>query len=110
MIDPQVAFDKLNGFQTPDELAEYFKSEDIQGTKATHENCPIAKWMTKTTGMTSSAAHFILILDARSDFFVSTPKVMLDFMALFDAGHYPELVENRESNISSFWSAASYRV
>lgn len=93
MIDPQVAFDKLNGFQTPKELADYFKSEGIKGTKAGHEVCPIANWMTKTTGMRTSVAAYVIVLDVRSDFCETSPSLLVDFMSEFDRGDYPELEE-----------------
>lgn len=96
MIDPQVAFDKLNGFQTPKELADFFNSEGIKGAKAAHADCPVATWMTKTTGMQTSVADSIIILDQRSNFSISTPQVMNDFIVRFDRGEFPELEDNRE--------------
>jgi hypothetical protein len=93
MIDPQVAFDKLNGFQTPKELADYFKSEGIKGYKASHVDCPIASWMTKTIGMRTSVAGYVVVLDARSNFFVKTPPVLTKFMTIFDRGDFPELLK-----------------
>lgn len=110
MIDPQVAFDKLAGFQVASELADYFKSEGIQGTKAYHDECPIAIWMTKTTGMRTSVADYVIILDSRSQFSANSSPAMIDFMRSFDRGDYPELVKNREvsynlggSSVSSYW-------
>jgi hypothetical protein len=100
MVDPQVAFDKLAGFQTAYELADFFKAENIKGEKASHNKCPIATWMKKTTGVYSSAADQIVVqngnfdpYDFIPDFNVKVTEMMKDFMHKFDRGEFPELVK-----------------
>lgn len=100
MIDPQVAFDKLAGFQNAYEIADFFKSEGIKGEKASHNKCPIAAWMRKTTGIYSSAAGSIVVQNGNyyegeefaPDFRVEATTMMADFMNKFDRGDFPELV------------------
>ena len=100
MIDPQVAFDKLAGFQTSYEIADFFKAENIKGEKASHNKCPIATWMKKTTGIYSSAAGTIVVQNGNftpgdefiPDFRAEPTIVMVEFMNKFDRGIFPWLV------------------
>lgn len=103
MIDAQVAFDKLAGFQSAYEIADFFRSEGIKGFKASHNLCPIATWMSKATGIYSSAADHILVQDGNFsplegekfslDFRVKVTPVMKEFMKKFDRGDFPELLK-----------------
>lgn len=103
MIDAQVAFDKLAGFQSAYEIADFFRSEGIKGFKASHNECPIANWMRETTGIYSSAAGYVVVQNGNFsplegekfhlDFMVKVTPVMKEFMKKFDRGDFPELLK-----------------
>jgi hypothetical protein len=103
-IDVSVAHDKLTGFQSADELAEFFKQEGIQGSCGLATSCAIAKWMQQTTGrliavskdeMWDETDEDIDYLTAK-DKLVKHNEVLSDFVFKFDRGYYPELVNDYE--------------
>jgi hypothetical protein len=104
MIDMQVAVDKLAGFQTCDEIADYLRSEGIVGNVGRHDSCPVALWLGKTTGQTASVAGYIIpgIASITEDKLVNeviqTPQVIKDFIKKFDSRLYPDLIERKKSN------------
>lgn len=92
MIDPQVAYDKIAGFETANELADYLLSEDCKGVRASAGMCPLAVYMRGQTGAASTASNKIKVygLD-KEDHFDHTPATEC-FMGLFDTGEFPDLV------------------
>ena len=97
MIDPQVAWDKLSGFETAEDLRKYFISENVTGQKSRAQFCPIAKWMMDQTGMRFVVAGHVstwdLVQDRLSVEFDHTAATR-EFMINFDVNQYPELVED----------------
>lgn len=94
-VAPEVAFDKIACFETANELAEYFKAEGIKGYRSQHDACPIARWLSCTTGREASVATFIII-DSYDDSLVFTTTAtdsMVAFMDTFDHGGFPELID-----------------
>ena len=100
MIDPQVAWDKLLNFDTAQELREYFQFEGVKGFRISVTECPIANWMTATTGLFTTVSGSIRVwVDANdsrnpmkspvAEF--SHTNVTKNFVKSFDQKKYPEL-------------------
>lgn len=99
MIDPQVAWDKISCFESPEELKDYFVGEQVFGVRKRAFSCPIAIWMANTTGKHTSVAGTIrvgvepwayhYIGEADADFYHT--RTTLAFVKAFDQGLYPEL-------------------
>lgn len=96
MIDPQVAYDKLCSFQTAKELREFFQGENVKGCIGTGDMCPIANWLTDTTGLkTSVATEITFWTEGRMKHFKHTWATTV-FIDQFDDGLYRELIGNPE--------------
>lgn len=90
MIDPIVAFDKLAGFQSAREIADYFRSEGIRGFRMDAFSCPIAAFMQDQTGRRFSVCRDdVSTNDDQFAFETTTP--MADFIVNFDYGLYEDL-------------------
>src|ERR1700745_1706260 len=99
MIDPQVAWDKLSGFETAEELRKYFQELGIQGRRGAFSGCPIANWISQQTGEPSvvdigkiTIAHWTDDQYYRASVFNHTDATY-QFILDFDAGDYPELAQ-----------------
>lgn len=100
MIDPGVCFDKLAGFQTADEIADYFKGEGIQGQMQIETRCPIATYFYRHTDSLFVSVGTIIELHtahpsydhAQSQWLAECTEAMNDFIQVFDEGEYPELI------------------
>ncbi len=105
MIDPQVAYDKLAGLGSTGAIADYFRAEQILGTRGSGVVCPVARYLHRETGITPRVGISGWCPDAR---WVDTGETVdgvriyervfrphqppvAAFVAAFDAGHYPEL-------------------
>lgn len=102
MIDPQVAWDKLAQFQTPEQLRQFFQDEGIKGIVGHAAKCPIATWMQQTTQVRQvTVAGSVKIFNkcvvtsfgepVSNDLKFSHTDATEGFVALFDQGAYPEL-------------------
>lgn len=96
MIDPQVAFDKLAQFETPNELAEYLKTQGFVGRRSQVYSCPIANYMKTLTEFEFAVDTFRIDHWASRTKFITTTAIR-DFVTLFDSGYFPEL-ETYEEN------------
>lgn len=107
MMDFGMAFDKLAGFETAKELADFFKHEGVKGYKGAEESCPIANWMAAQTGESISVTgdHIARYIPDELDdwisdnyetfvgeYYRSPTEAMMNFIIEFDGGDFPELV------------------
>lgn len=89
MIAPEVAVDKLAGFQTADEVARFLAGEGVTGVVGAVEFCPVAQWLRKTTG-----ADRVFVYPGElhvADHHRDTPEAVARFISFFDSTAYPEL-------------------
>lgn len=97
-IAPEVAMDKLYGFETADEVAEFLQDQGIKAQRASATSCAISKWVSEvtgefvTTGPTSMSVGNLCEYQA----FYHT-KAVSEFIVLFDNGFFPELSTPRSS-------------
>lgn len=96
MIDFIVARDKLAGFETPDEIADYLKHEGIKACPGESDRCAIAVWAQKTVGTNDiRVSRFEMWKGTwggvNLNILGHTPAMEL-FTERFDCGLYPELV------------------
>lgn len=103
MIDFHVAADKLAGFQTADEIAEYLQHEGIKAYQQAGDSCAISVYMNNLTGQkvfTGGQTMFlnppsmrdgcIDLSESEDHHPLSSP--MKQFITNFDSGLYPDLV------------------
>lgn len=96
MIDFTVARDKLLQFQTTEELATFFKYEQVTGIKGKRDNCVVAHWMQQQTGTLVQVSHCNMWDSEDVDSMLLHPKVLKRFIICFDIGDYPELEEHND--------------
>lgn len=94
MIDLQVAYDKLAGFKTAEEIADFFRSEGVVGYRGDAMACPIANWTNGLTGLPVQAGlKFIYENDGDCHWHgFPTTLAMREFIIRFDMGAYLDLV------------------
>jgi hypothetical protein len=102
MIDFRVAAEKLAGFETADEIAEFLKDYQIQATCEDGMKCALAMWLQQVTGepgiMVSLHTtyykapfhEYYIELEKAEDVFDNT-QAMIEFIEKFDMGEYPDL-------------------
>src|SRR5258708_29016664 len=107
MIDPTVAFDKLSNFETCEEIRIFFQLEGIKAVRGAHDNCPIAKWLTNTTGEGGVSVGsdtrigvrpvIKMLPDGNTSYHTieaihrfEHSDAIIEFIEMFDEGHYPE--------------------
>lgn len=97
MADISVVADKLQGFETADDLAEFFRGYGIIAQPMNSRACAITQFVVEETGetnvCTTTTTCFIEDEYGEQTFaFLHTPA-MSDFVKKFDTGVYPDLVE-----------------
>ena len=106
MIDIGVLVDKLNGFETSEEIADFLISQEIQAKPQKPESCAISKWVRQESGQvvctyinkdysTNTETGEIFegdFIDTSSKAHRMTETVG-KFIREFDRGDYPELIE-----------------
>lgn len=97
MIDAGVVFDKLNNFDTADELADYFQAEGIQALPGEPEQCAIAQFVANQTGRYvyvdgASIAVYHENMRYIVDREFACNAQMRDFITRFDAFEYRDIV------------------
>lgn len=104
MIDLQVAFDKLAGFDTHGEIARFLREEGIQGELTNGKSCPLAVWMASVTGqaiyvgrehMRSFRGGFPMMawqINMEYEQKINLTGAMQRFVHWFDRGGYPGLI------------------
>lgn len=98
MIDFQVAYDKLAGLETSEDIADLFKGYGVQAVKGRSDMCAISAWLMDQTGldiMTNYGGVYIINVDGNTivnviDKRENTPA-MRKFVGEFDLGYYPDL-------------------
>lgn len=106
MIDFRVAFDKLAQFETPDEIADFFRGEGLKAECSSSDKCAISQWMTSTTGkkVFTSICNMYLepLCKSRSNMDWETAKdsieltyAMRQFVYNFDSYQYPDLANKK---------------
>lgn len=95
-IDVAVLADKLNCFETPLEIADFLRSQDIQGKIGDATSCVISNWVLRESGANHvTVAHAIKTWESSSsEEFLASHKVsaaVMDFIELFDGNNYQDL-------------------
>ena len=110
MLDFGVAYDKLAGFENSGEIADFLKNQGVKGLKGHDEQCPIANWMNAQTGdaITVTGDYISKYFDYPADMPYEEYEIIMDevtripteaimeFIARFDQGDFPELIEEPE--------------
>lgn len=101
-IDVSVLVDKLNVLETPNEVADFLRTQDIQGEKGRASSCVISNWIKRESGgayVTTAARVKIWYSELGARLHSEMPLeehtvslATLDFIQLFDRGDYPDLV------------------
>lgn len=90
----QDMIDKLNSFESPDAIADFFSEVGVKGDRADTESCVITNWFlseTNATGCSTSCA--LIIVDEEFTSWTMVPnEAVSEFIESFDDGYYPELV------------------
>ena len=107
MINPQTAFEKLAQFDTADEIAQYLQHLGIKGHRTSSTHCPISQFMSERTGLvvsTGSAVRTFANVEywkaLEHNFKAPVTDAMCDFIARFDRGRYPELIDTTTERIA----------
>lgn len=94
MIDFDVAFDKLAGFDDPDELAVFLRDQEAVGLPQVADACPMARWLQRETGLPAAVTVFMTCPDpyGSAGRRIHSPG-MRRFVIGFDSGWYPFLID-----------------
>lgn len=79
--------------ETPDEIAAFLRGQGIRGMRTQGLFCPVANYLTGCGyWFVMVASHVIAALEQGSETErVRTPPGVLEFIARFDRGEYPDL-------------------
>jgi hypothetical protein len=80
---------------TRGQIAKFLQAQGVQGKIGISDQCPVANYL-KRKHNKASVGSMVLTWEAPSDLdeCVSTPASIKDFINAFDAGQYPELIED----------------
>lgn len=99
MADFGVVVDKLQSFETADDLADFFRGYGIVAQPQNARACAISKFVTEETGLdgvTTSMSSLTVYKDEEetmiSEHVIHT-NAMEEFVEKYDKGYYPELIE-----------------
>lgn len=99
VADLDVVMEKLQSFETADDLADYFRDYGIVGQPRDAMSCAISKFVVEETGLggivtnMSSVAHYADDEQMQQiDSYVHT-SAMRNFVVNFDGGEYPDLIQ-----------------
>ena len=108
MIDFEVAYDKLAGLETADEIADLMRDYGIKAEPCESRKCAISVWMEGQTGLSVSTnlAYTRAIIVNRLDddgmeYYIDHPGIeekdhteaMAKFIENFDTYKYPDLIK-----------------
>lgn len=96
MIDFVVARDKLAGFETADEIAQFLLDQGVKGTLGSATNCAISMWMKEVTGdpsIRTTQACIACSLGLQNIVIETNTDAMADFVSKFDEAQYPALLD-----------------
>lgn len=99
-IDFDVAYDKLAGLETADEIADLFRGYGIKARPRNSSQCAISKWMAAQTGMKIvTNNHCTRAVDSKyaviNGLQRNNSDPMRNFIRHFDSNGYPDLVGER---------------
>lgn len=82
---------KLETLGSPDQIALFFKQEQVFGRPCVAFECPVANYVKRETGeMTSVSGWSVTSGDVRVEF--PWESAISDFVARFDGFGYPDLI------------------
>lgn len=98
MVEVEVLVDKLNGFQSEQEIAEFFHHQGIRGVTGAANHCVISNWLKQESGQEYiSTAHAVSVWAKPNDTdrigFHKLSHIVKMFIEHFDNGQYPELTK-----------------
>ena len=99
MADLNVVVDKLQSFETADDLADFFRGYGIVAQPRNARACAISKFVVEETGLsgvTTNMSSICIYKDEEETQMVNQvphTDAMEDFVDRYDKGYYPELVE-----------------
>lgn len=97
MVDISVVHEKLSGFETADELAEFFRNYGIVAQPRNARACAITKFVEIETGernvITSTNALRLENEDGEQLCSFPHTSAMADFVEMYDKGCFSDLVE-----------------
>jgi len=98
MVDINVVYDKLCGFETADELAAFLASQGVKGEPQDATGCAITRFVMMQTGFdtVSTNTESLLLYGPDGEGLVFNKPhtdAVADFIQGFDHGRYPDLVE-----------------
>lgn len=88
----------ISGFETADEIADFFRKEGIKGYRGEIESCPIANYVSAGCGGKVQMDDKSLITidptnpEKEVGWVLEHTPAMAEFIKRFDAGDYPDLV------------------
>lgn len=97
MADISVVADKLQGFESADDLAEFFRGYGIIAQPMNARACAITKFVEVETGeknvITTTTAVIIEDEDGEEIYSLRNTEAMAAFIKAYDTGTYPDLIE-----------------
>lgn len=98
MADTSVVFDKLNGFETDDDLADFFRGYGIKAQPSNARSCAISQFVRMETGLpvstsVSSVTVWTDLDESDLAYYGQLTSAMESFIKKYDQGAYPDLVE-----------------
>lgn len=94
---------ELNSFKSAEELASFFKTNNVKGYCQDEHSCPISNWMKRNLDdyvevITEDKICVYNAYDHDNDVETfETSQVVKDFIAEFDAGDYPDLMLDEDA-------------
>lgn len=104
MVDIGVVVDKLHGFETADEIADFFRYRGIKAYPQEARSCAISQFVAEETGL---AGHIVtttrdlsvqeVVKGSQYEYYeelycMEHSAAMVEFIRKFDTGAYPDLV------------------
>jgi hypothetical protein len=99
MADFGVVVDKLQSFETADDLADFFRGYGIIAQPRNSRACAISKFVTEETGLEGVATSMgsLTVYEDEEETIqtehVTHTDAMRDFVDRYDKGYYPDLIE-----------------
>lgn len=98
MTDLSVVIEKLHGFETADDLADFFRSYGIVAQPRDARSCAVSRFVASETGLvpTTNMSAITFYEDESEEFntlsYSHTDAIRM-FVDQYDRGAYPDLIE-----------------
>lgn len=101
MFDIQVLLDKLNSFQTADEVADFLTQQGVTGQRLKADSCVVTNWLrplvgtfltTSSMGVVQWNCNPVIDWDAEPIGEFEHSRAVSAFIIRFDNGEFPHLV------------------